>query len=145
VKRWLIVLSAAALTLTLFACDEELETGSIEGNVKDDGLNVSGAYVLLLEEGKALAGESPLGNGSITTGSGNYTILFVQPNTRYYIVAVSDTNGDVKYTPGVDPIGYFGRYSETTQQWYPSPIEIGSGETRRGINIADMHIIPVVP
>jgi hypothetical protein len=145
VKRWLILLSAAALTLALFACDEELQQGRIEGNVKDDGVNVSGAYVLLLEEGQALAGESPLGNGSITGGGGNYTILFVEPNTRYYIVAVSDTDGDVKYTPGVDPIGYFGRYSETTRQWYPSPIEIGSGEIRRGINIADMHIIPVVP
>lgn len=141
-KKWLVIITAFAIVLPLLACEEELEKGSIEGNVKDDGQNVSGAFVLLLEEGKLLAGQTPLGNGSVTNGQGNYIILLVEPNTNYYVVAVKDENGDTTYTPGVDPIGYYGRYSETTRLWYPAPVSCGSGEKKKGINIADMHILP---
>jgi hypothetical protein len=142
VKKWLVMISAFAVILPLLACEEELEKGSIEGNVKDDGQNVSGAFVLLLEEGKLLAGETPLSNGSVTNAQGNYIILLVEPNTNYYVVAVKDENSDTTYTPGVDPIGYYGRYSETTRLWYPAPVSVGSGEKKKGINIADMHILP---
>jgi len=142
VKKWLVIITAFAIVLPLLACEEALEKGSIEGNVKDDGQNVSGAFVLLLEEGKLLVGETPLGNGSVTNAQGNYTILLVEPNTNYYVVAVKDENGDTTYTPGVDPIGYYGRYSETTRLWYPAPVSVGSGEKKKGINIADMHILP---
>jgi len=142
VKKLLVIIAAVAIVLPLLACEEELEKGSIQGNVKDDGVNVSGAFVLLLEEGKLLAGETPLGNGSVTNGQGDYTIFLVEPNTNYYVVAVKDENGDTTYTPGVDPIGYYGRYSEQTQLWYPSPVSVGSGEKRKGVNVADMHILP---
>jgi hypothetical protein len=143
VKSLSVLLAAAALALSLLACEETLEKGSIEGNVKDDGQNVPGAFVLLLEEGKLLTGEAPLDNGSVTNGQGNYTILLVEPNTNYYVAAVKDEDGDKKYTPASDPIGYYGRYSEVTKLWYPSPVSCGSGEKKKGINIADMHIIPV--
>ena len=141
-KCWWVVLAAAAVALSLLACEEALEKGSIEGNVKDDSQNVQGAFVLLLEEGKLLAGETPLGNGSVTNAQGNYTILLVEPNKNFYVVAVKDENADTTYTPGVDPIGYYGRYSETTRLWYPAPVSVGSGEKKKGINVADMHILP---
>jgi hypothetical protein len=142
VKKWWVALAAAAFALSMLGCEEELEKGSIEGNVKDDGQNVSGAFVLLLEEGKLLAGEAPLGNGSVTSAQGNYIILLVEPNVNYYVVAVKDENGDTTYTPGVDPIGYYGRYSEATKLWYPAPVSVGSGEKKKGINVADMHVLP---
>lgn len=142
-KKWWVILAAVALALSLLACEEALEKGSIGGNVKDDDQNVSGAFVLLLEEGKMLAGDAPLGNGSVTNAQGNYTILLVEPNKNYYVVAVKDENGDTTYTPGVDPIGYYGRYSETTKLWYPAPVSVGSGEKKKGINVADMYIIPI--
>jgi len=143
VKRWWVILAAVPFALALVACEEVLEKGTIEGNVKDDGQNVPSAFVLLLEEGKMLAGETPLGNGSVTNAQGNYTILLVEPNKNYYVVAVKDKNGDTTYTPGVDPIGYYGRYSETTRLWYPAPVSVGSGEKKKGINVADMYIIPI--
>jgi hypothetical protein len=143
VKKWWVILAAVALALSLLACEEALEKGSIEGNVKYDAQNVQGAFVLLLEEGKMLAGETPLGNGSVTNAQGNYTILLVEPEKNYYVVAVKDENGDTTYTPGVDPIGYYGRYSEKTKLWYPAPVSVGSGEKKKGINVADMHIIPI--
>jgi hypothetical protein len=142
VNKWWVALAVAAFALSMIGCEEELEKGSIEGNVKYDGQNVSGAFVLLLEEGKLLAGETPLGNGSVTNAQGNYIILLVEPNVNYYVVAVKDENGDTAYTPGVDPIGYYGRYSEATKLWYPAPVSVGSGEKKKGINVADMHVLP---
>lgn len=141
-NKWWVALAVAAFALSMIGCEEELQKGSIEGNVKDDGQNVSGAFVLLLEEGKLLAGETPLGNGSVTNAQGNYIILLVEPNVNYYVVAVKDENGDTTYTPGVDPIGYYGRYSEATKLWYPAPVSVGSGEKKKGINVADMHVLP---
>lgn len=140
-ETWL-VLAAVAVAFSLFACEEELEKASISGNVKDDGKNLSGAFVLLLEEGKILAAETPLSNASVTDSQGNYTIFFVEPEVTYYVVAVKDEDGDVKYTPGVDPIGYYGKYNKETKQWIPSPVSVGSGEKKTGINVADMYILP---
>ncbi len=142
VRKWWVVLAAVTFALSILGCEEELQKGSIEGNVKDDGQNVSGAFVLLLEEGKLLAGEAPLGNGSVTNAQGNYIIVLVEPNVNYYIAAVKDENGDTTYTPGVDPIGYYGRYSEKTKLWYPAPVSVGSGEKKKGVNVADMHVLP---
>ncbi len=142
-KHLSIIIAACVVTISLFACEEASEKGGIAGNVKDDGENVSGAFVLLLDEGKILVGETPLTNASITNKDGNYTIWFVEPDKNYYIAAVKDENSDTKYTPGVDPIGYYGRFVEATQTWIPAPIYVGSGEKKTGINVADMYIIPV--
>lgn len=143
VKKWWMVLAAGAVVMSLFACEEVSEKGGIAGNVKDDSKNVSGAFVLLLDEGKILASETPLTNASITNKEGNYTIMFVEPDKNYYIAAVKDENSDTKYTPGVDPIGYYGRFIEATQTWIPAPVHVGSGERKTGINVADMYVIPV--
>jgi hypothetical protein len=136
------MLAAAAFALSLLACEEELQKGSIEGNVKDDGQNVSSAFVLLLEEGKMLGGEAPLDNGSLTNAQGNYIIVLVEPDKNYYVVAVKDEDGDTKYTPGVDPIGYYGTYNQITKTWIPAPVSVGSGEKKQGIDVADMYILP---
>lgn len=138
-----MILAACAVAISISACDEALKEGTIAGNVKDDGQNASGAYVLLLEEGKILASEAPLSNGSVTNKDGNYTIYFVEPEKNFYVVAVKDMNDDTKYTPGVDPIGYYGQFIKETQTWIPSPVQIGSGENKTGIDVADMYVIPV--
>ncbi len=142
-KHLWVILAAAAVAASIFGCEEASEKGGIAGNVKDDGDNVAGAFVLLLDEGKILASETPLTNASITNKDGNYNILFVEPDKNYYIAAVKDENSDKKYTPGVDPIGYYGRFVEATKTWIPAPIYVGSGERKTGINVADMYIIPV--
>ncbi len=137
---WIIL--AAAVALSTLACEEAMDKGGIAGNVKDDGENVSGAFVLLLDEGKIVAGETPLSNASVTNAGGNYSIILVEPDKKYYIAAVKDEDGDVKYTPGVDPIGYYGRYNKETKLWIPTSIYVGSGEKKTGINVADMYILP---
>lgn len=142
-KHSWVILVAATLAVSILACEEVSEKGSIAGNVKDDGKNVSSAFVLLLDEGKILASETPLTNASITNKDGNYTIRLVEPDKNYYIAAVKDENSDTKYTPGVDPIGYYGRFVKATQTWIPAPVYVGSGERKTGINVADMYIIPV--
>ncbi len=142
-RKWWLVLTAATAAVSLLACSEALQNGTIAGNVKDDGQNVSGAIVVLLDEGQMLGGSAPLSNGSITGGNGNYTIFLVEPDKNYYVVAVKDEDSDMKYTPGVDPIGYYGTYNQTTHLWVPSVVSIGSGENKTGINVADMYIIPI--
>ena len=142
-KKWWIILAAGAIAVSLLACDEAVEKGTITGNVKDNGNNVSGAFVLLLDEGKILGSEAPLSNGSLTDNGGNYTIFLVEPDKNYYIVAVKDEDEDTKYTPGVDPIGYYGQFIKETKTWIPAAVHVGSGERKAGINVADMYIIPI--
>lgn len=137
-----VILAAAAVAISTLACEEAMEKGGIAGNVKDDGQNVSGAFVLLLDEGKMVTGETPLSNASVTKTDGSYSILLVEPDKTYYIAAVKDEDGDVKYTPGVDPIGYYGRFNKETKVWIPAPIHVGSGERKTGINVADMYVLP---
>jgi hypothetical protein len=137
-----IILGAGAVATSFLACEEETKMGGITGNVKDDGTNVSGAFVLLLDEGKIVTAETPLSNASITNKDGDYTMVLVEPEKYYYVAAVKDEDGDTKYTPATDPIGYFGRYNKETKTWVPASIYIGSGEKKTGINVADMYIIP---
>jgi len=138
-----MLLAAGAIAASLLACDEAIEKGTITGNVKDDGNNVSGAFVLLLDEGKIIMAETPLSNGSVTDKSGNYSIFLVEPDKNYYIAAVKDENGDTTYTPGIDPIGYYGQFNKETQIWIPAAVRVGSGERKAGINVADMYLIPI--
>ncbi len=142
-KKCLIFCTAALFGIALLACEEALQNGLISGNVKDNGQNVSGAFVLLLDEGQMLGGNAPLSNGSVTGGSGNYTIINVTPDKNFYIVAVKDENGDGNYTPGVDPIGYYGTYNQQTHTWIPTAVSVGSGEHKTGINVHDLQELPV--
>jgi len=144
VKKTLIFVALAALLAGL-ACEEAVEDGKISGNVKDNGSAVSGAFVMLLEEGQMLAGEQPLSNGSITQSNGNYTILLVQPNKDFYLVAVKDQDGNKEYTPGVDPMGYYGTYNAQTRVWIPSAVRVSSGQSLTGINVNDLIVVPALP
>jgi len=133
---------AVATALAGLGCEEELLNGTISGLVKDDGKNVSGAFVLLLDEGQLIQGNTPLSNASVTNNAGNYTIYMVEPNKNYYVCAVKDVDGNVSYTPGVDPIGYYGTYNSVTHLWIPASVSIGSGENKKGININEMYVMP---
>jgi len=141
--RKCLVICALGVAVTAFlGCEEALENGTISGHVKDNGQNVNGAFVLLLDEGQLLGGNSPLSNASLTNGSGNYTIYMVTPEKNFYVVAVKDEDGDMKYTPGVDPIGYYGTYNNQTGIWVPAAVSVASGEHKSGINVNDMYVIP---
>jgi len=134
---------AAILVLAFFACsEEEILNGTIAGNVKDDGANVSGAFVLLLDEGQMVNGQTPLSNGSVTLNNGNYTIINVTAEKNFYVVAIKDEDGNGNYTPGVDPVGYYGTYNSTTGVWIPKPVSITSGQNLAGINVADLVVLP---
>lgn len=142
-RLYVSVFGIATLALVMTGCEEELLNGTISGHVKDDGQNVSGAFVLLLEEGQMVQGNMPLSNASITNNAGNYTIYAVTPNKNYYVAAVKDNDGNLAYTPGVDALGYYGTYNSLTHIWIPATVSIGSGENKTGININEMYVMPV--
>jgi len=137
-----LAVAATVVGLLALGCEEAVEKGSIAGNVKDDGANVSGAFCLLLEEGKMVTGETPLSNASVTNGQGNYTIYLVEPNKNFYLAAIKDNDNNQQYTPGTDAIGYYGTYNEQTHVWIPTVIRLGSGEDKTGVNVADMYVMP---
>ena len=89
-RKWWLVLTAVTAAVSLLACSEALENGTIAGNVKDDGQNVSGAIVVLLDEGQMLSGSAPLSNGSITGVNGNDTHSPVTPHTHYHALPGKD-------------------------------------------------------
>lgn len=140
-KKMLILAALATLMIGL-ACEEATENGKINGKVKDNGAAVSGAFVLLMEEGQMIKGEQPLSNGSVTQSNGNYTILLVEPDKNFYVVAVKDEDGNTEYTPGVDPMGYYGTYNAQTKVWIPASVRVSSGQTLNDININDLYIMP---
>lgn len=137
--RIIMPLIIAVVAIFMLSCEEVLEKGTIRGNVSDEGSEVSGAYVLLLDSGSFIDGDQPLDNGSITDGDGDYIILMVEPGKYYYVVAVKDNNGDLKYTPGVDEVGYYGDYMGFN--WIPTEVTVGSGGVLEGIDITEMYIL----
>jgi hypothetical protein len=138
--RLILCLTAIfVIVLAHISCDPT--KGIIMGKVKYQGQPCSGAYVLLLAEHQLITGNQPLGNGSITLGDGSYTIINVTPDTYYYVVAVKDIDGDLKYTPGVDALGYYGSYDGFS--WIPTSVIVSAGQTLTGIDIGELYIIPV--
>jgi hypothetical protein len=138
-KNHIILLLMIILVSFMMNCDEIAEKGTIKGNVSDGGQAVGGAYVLLLDSGDLIEIDQPLENGSITLGNGNYMIVLVEPGKKYFVVAIKDNNGDLKYTPGVDAIGYYGNYLGF--QWIPTEVSVGSGQTLEDIDITEMYIL----
>jgi hypothetical protein len=132
----LLVLLTITVATMLGACSDVLEKGTITGNVSNDGVAISGAIVMLLDEGELLAAGAPLSNANVTGGSGNYRIYLVEPNTNYYVCAVEDADGNLEYTPGTDRIGYYGNFAGTA--WVPTPVSVSPGETLTDINIRRM-------
>ena len=140
-KKVYIFCLALIFALSLCSCSEETAAkGTIKGKVTNANNPVNGAYVLLLDSGQMLAGNSPLSNGMITNAQGNYTIYMVEPNKYYYVCAVQDINGDAQYTPGTDKIGYYGNYQG--QSWIPTEIHVGAGEVLEDINITALYVLP---
>jgi hypothetical protein len=138
-KRLFLLTIVLGLVISGLACDEAneiLQKGTIKGNVSNSGTAVSGALVMLLEEGQLLAGGAPLANGNVTDSSGNYEILLVEPSTYYYVCAVEDNDSDLTYTPGVDKIGYYG--SLDGFNWIPTSVSVSPGETKTGIDITSL-------
>lgn len=127
------------IVLVHISCDPT--KGIIMGKVKYQGQPCASAYVLLLAENELITGNQPLGNGSLTLGDGSYTIINVTPDTYYYVVAVKDINGDIKYTPGVDAMGYYGSYDGFS--WIPTSVIVSAGQTLTGIDIGELYVIPV--
>ncbi len=78
----------------------------ISGNVSEDGIDVEGALIFLVDSPNLADGLS-LSNGSITGANGNYTILNVEAGD-YYVVAVDDVNGNFEYDSDTDRFGFFG-------------------------------------
>lgn len=131
-----LVILTAVTALTLGACSDVLEKGTIAGNVSNGGIAISGAIVMLLDEGEILAAGAPLSNANLTGADGNYRIYLVEPNVNYYVCAVEDTDGNLEYTPGTDRIGYYGNFAGTA--WIPTAVSVSPGETLTDINIRRM-------
>lgn len=135
-KRLFLLTIVLGLVISGLGCEEILEKGSISGNVSDDSTPISGALVMLLDEGEILAQGAPLSNGNVTAADGNYKILLVEPNQYYYVCAVEDNDSDLTYTPGVDRIGYYGNLNGVN--WVPTSVSVSSGQDLTDIHIRDM-------
>jgi hypothetical protein len=131
----LLILISLILTIPI-ACEKVTDTGTIKGTVSDDSQPASGVYVLLLDSGKLLKQDQPLNNGSITNYNGHYTIYLVEPEKYYYVVAVKDNNGDLRFTFGVDEFGYYGNWNGI--KWIPTEVKVEKGQVLEGIDIDDL-------
>ena len=132
----LILIIAVSLIVAL-SCEkakEEILQVTIRGTVTNGGQPVAGAFVLLLDNDEMATG-FPIGNGSITAGNGDYTIIRVEDGT-YYVAAVKDENGNEAYDLGVDPIGWYGH--DSFGIIIPDPVVV-LGEDVSGIDIDTMY------
>lgn len=122
-----------------FSCDkvEEVLGITIAGNVSNGGQPLEGAFVLLVDKAEITQG-FPIGNGSITLGNGNYTIIKVEEGT-YYICAVKDENGNQTYDLGTDPIGWYGHPDSITGLTIPDSV-IVTDQNISGIDIDTLYM-----
>ncbi len=135
-KRLFLLTIVLGPVISGLGCEEILDKGSISGNISDDSTPISGALVMLLEEGQLLALGAPLSNGNVSAADGNYKILLVEPNHYYYVCAVEDNDSDLTYTPGVDRIGYYGNLNGIN--WVPTSVSVSSGQSLANIHIRNM-------
>lgn len=134
----LILMLAVSLIVALSCEKVEKALGiTISGNVSNAGQPVEGAYVLLVNNVSEIVAGSPLSNGMITLGNGNYTIIQVEDGT-YYVVAVKDENGNTSYDLGTDLIGWYGHRDSLTGLTIPDPVII-SGSDMSNIDIDTMY------
>ncbi len=135
---WMLVLGCAALFI--LSCDkvDEVLGITIAGNVSNAGQPVDGAIVLLVNNVSDIVGGSPLSNGSITLGNGNYTIIKVEEGT-YYVCAVKDEDGNQSYDLGTDPIGWYGHPDSITGLTIPDSI-IVTDDDISGIDIDTLYM-----
>ena len=135
----LILILAVSLIVAL-SCEkvEEVLGITISGNVSNAGQPVEGAYVLLVNNVSEIIAGSPLSNGMITLGNGNYTIIQVEDGT-YYVVVVKDENGNTSYDLGTDPIGWYGHPDSLTGLTIPDSVII-SGSDISNIDIDTLYV-----
>jgi uncharacterized protein (DUF2141 family) len=117
-----LVLIAAIAAIVVLSCEKAQEVLgiTIAGNVSNAGQPVEGAFVLLVDKAEITQG-FPIGNGSVTLGNGNYTIIRVEEGT-YYICAVKDEDGNQQYDLGTDPIGWYGHPDSITGLTIPDSV-----------------------
>ncbi|MBN1754905.1 carboxypeptidase regulatory-like domain-containing protein [bacterium] len=128
-------------------CEEvaKILTGTISGNIIDDGNPVQGAYVLALaynSEGSIPEGLS-LESGSLTNENGRYTILEVDAGD-YMVVAIKDMGSNMQFDPEDDPIGFYGE-PDTLGLGITIPSRItldDQGDDIDNIDIDDMYLLP---
>jgi len=132
----LLTIVITLLVITL-ACEEVIERGIIKGTVYNDKLPADGVYVLLLDSWKLLQADQPLEIGTKTFSGGRYTIYMVEPG-YYYVVAVKDNDGNLKFTPGTDEFGYYGDWNGI--KWIPTEIEVKEGDVLEGIDIEELYL-----
>jgi uncharacterized protein (DUF2141 family) len=136
-----VFLLVAVLMLAFFAlsCEKAQEVLgiTISGNVSNAGQPMEGAFVLLVDKGEITQG-FPIGNGSVTLGNGNYTIIRVEEGT-YYICAVKDENGNQSYDFGTDPIGWYGHPDSITGLTIPDSV-IVLDQDISGIDIDTLYM-----
>lgn len=139
-KRLLVLLLMVFVAALLaFSCEKAQEVLgiTIAGNVSNAGQSVEGAFVLLVDKAEITQG-FPIGNGSVTLGNGNYTIIRVEEGT-YYICAVKDENGNQTYDLGTDPIGWYGHPDSITGLTIPDSV-IVTDQDISGIDIDTLYM-----
>ena len=102
------------LFLFLSGCDlkEKVADGidaafiEVSGNVSHNGIDVSGAIVILVKNVDITDGFA-ISNGSITGNNGNYNIYEVEPGD-YFIAAIDDNNDNLIFDIETDKIGFHG-------------------------------------
>lgn len=140
-RKGIVVTIVVMILGVIFAisCDkvDEVLGITIAGNVSNAGQPVEGAIVLLVNNVSDIVGGSPLSNGSVTLGNGNYTIIKVEEGT-YYVCAVKDKDGNQSYDLGTDPIGWYGHPDSITGLTIPDSI-IVTDDDISGIDIDTLY------
>ena len=125
------------------ACDlgEKVDEAiiTVSGNVSNGAQSVSGALVMLVDSPDSSDGLS-LANGSITSSTGNYTILNVDPG-NYYVMAVDDANDNLKFDIATDKIGFFG-IDPAGSDFTPDGIVV-TDDDLENIDIEYLYSVPV--
>ena len=132
----MMIVMAALIALSCEKAQEVLGI-TIAGNVSNGGQPVEGAFVLLVDKAEITQG-FPIGNGSVTLGNGNYTIIRVEEGT-YYVCAVKDENGNQTYDLGTDPIGWYGHPDSITGLTIPDSL-IVTDQDVSGIDIDTLYM-----
>lgn len=113
----------------MIGCDDVIKeyTTTISGKVTNDGTPVSGAYVILLEEGVSASTGISLSNGMITDSNGDYLMI------------IDDDNNNVVFDSDSDKIGYYGDADPITELTIPRTLQVKKGDDIEDINITKLY------
>ena len=111
------------------------QKGTVSGTVTDSGVAVKDALVLLLKASSIESGDV-LKNASKTNAQGYYKVWLVEPGS-YYVVAVRDEDGNLKYDPDTDRVGWYGHESHGAV--VPDSVTVSEGEDVTGVDITNLY------